>query len=317
MRALVTGGAGFIGGHLSHALLGRRDEVVVVDSLTDYYDPKLKRDVARRLTEEGARFVEGDLNDIELESLLDVDVIFHLAGQPGVRKSWGRDFAHYISSNVAATQRLLEAVRTSSASPRVVYASSSSVYGTAESYPVTELNIPRPRSPYGVTKLAAEHLASLYAENFGVRSVSLRYFTVYGPRQRPDMAFTRFIRSALEGTDLPVYGDGEQIRDFTFVGDVVAANLAVADSDTEAGSVFNVSGGSNCSVNEVLDIVACVTGQSLTIARMPAVEGDVRRTGGDSSLLTDVTGWRPVTTIEDGLRAQVEWMRSVLASPDG
>lgn len=317
MRALVTGGAGFIGGHLSHALLARRDEVVVVDSLTDYYDPKLKRDVAGRLTEEGARFVEGDLNDIELESLLDVDVIFHLAGQPGVRKSWGRDFAHYISSNVAATQRLLEAVRTSSASPRVVYASSSSVYGTAESYPVTELNIPRPRSPYGVTKLAAEHLASLYAENFGVRSVSLRYFTVYGPRQRPDMAFTRFIRSALEGTDLPVYGDGEQIRDFTFVGDVVAANLAVADSDTEAGSVFNVSGGSNCSVNEVLDIVACVTGQRLTIARMPAVEGDVRRTGGDSSLLTDVTGWRPVTTIEDGLRAQVEWVRSVLASPDG
>nr|MCH9728525.1 GDP-mannose 4,6-dehydratase [Actinomycetes bacterium] len=128
---------------------------------------------------------------------------------------------------------------------------------------------------------------------------------------------TRFIRSALEGTDLPVYGDGEQIRDFTFVGDVVAANLAVADSDTEAGSVFNVSGGSNCSVNEVLDIVACVTGQRLTIARMPAVEGDVRRTGGDSSLLTDVTGWRPVTTIEDGLRAQVEWVRSVLASQDG
>ena len=312
MKTLVTGGAGFVGGHLSRALLDRGDDVVIVDSLTDYYDPSLKRATVASLTAGGARFVEGDINEIHLEPLLDVDVVFHQAGQPGVRKSWGDDFAAYISANIAATQRLLEAVHASPWSPKVIYASSSSIYGTAETYPTNELTLPRPRSPYGVTKLAAEHLACLYAENFGLRTASLRYFTVYGPRQRPDMAFTRFTRAALEGTEIPLFGDGEQIRDFTFVNDIVAANLAAADSEIAPGAVFNVSGGSNCSVNEVLDILASITGNELQIKRLPFVEGDVQRTGGDSSKLTNATGWRPLTKIEDGLRAQVGWMRSVL-----
>ncbi|MFC3776440.1 NAD-dependent epimerase/dehydratase family protein [Mycolicibacterium holsaticum] len=314
MRALVTGGAGFIGGHLAGALLARGDEVVIVDSLTDYYEPALKRATADNLTRRGARFVEGDLNTIPLESLLDVDVVFHQAGQPGVRQSWGREFATYVSSNIGATQRLLEAVNASHRSPLVVYASSSSVYGAAESYPTTELALPQPRSPYGVTKLAGEHLATLYAHNFGVRTVSLRYFTVYGPRQRPDMAFTRFIRAALEGSDIHVYGDGEQVRDFTFVDDIVAANLAVADKNAHLGSVFNVSGGSSCSVNEVLDVLESITDRPLTVRRLPQVQGDVRRTSGDSSSLSEATGWRPLTTIDEGLRSQVEWMKSVIAA---
>lgn len=317
MRALVTGGAGFIGGHLTHSLLERGDDVTVVDSFTDYYDPLLKRSTAERLANAGAKVIEADLNEIDLAPLVDVDVIYHQAGQPGVRKSWGTDFSYYISANVAATQRLLEAVKASSAAPRFVYASSSSVYGNAEVYPTTESTLPRPMSPYGVTKLAAEHLVSLYAENFGVSTVSLRYFTVYGPRQRPDMAFTRFITGALKGTQIQIYGDGEQVRDFTFVRDVVAANIASATADVTPGSVFNVSGGSDCSVNHVLGILRDLTQRDIDIAYLPVVDGDVRRTGADSSHLRAATGWKTSVTIEEGLAAQVEWLDSEFAARRG
>jgi UDP-glucuronate 4-epimerase len=314
MRVLVTGGAGFVGGHLSKALLDRGDDVTIVDSFTDYYDVRLKRETACGLESAGACIVEGDLNSIELSSLLDVDVVFHQAGQPGVRKSWGSDFAAYVSSNIAATQRLLEAIKTSETSPRVVYASSSSVYGSAEAFPTTELMLPQPKSPYGVTKLAAEHLMSLYAENFGVRTCSLRYFTVYGPKQRPDMAFTRFITAALQGGEIQVYGDGEQVRDFTFVKDIVAANLAVADADLAPGSVFNVSGGSNCSVNDVLATLKSITGRELNTRHLPVVDGDVTRTGGDCARLRDAADWSPAVSIDQGLEAQVEWLDTLLAA---
>lgn len=312
MRALVTGGAGFIGSHIVEALLSRGDEVAVIDSFTEYYDSEIKRTTARRLEMEGAAVVHGDLNSVDLEPLINVDVIFHQAGQPGVRKSWGTEFAAYVESNISATQRLLEEVKRMRTRPKLIYASSSSVYGTAERYPTTEMDVPRPKSPYGVSKLAAEHLVSLYAENFGLETTSLRYFTVYGPRQRPDMAFDRFIRAALNREELTVYGDGRQIRDFTYVTDVVAANLAVADNPVEPGSVFNISGGSNCQLNEVLSLIRDTIGRDLNIAKMAAVNGDVLQTGGDSSLIRSTIGWSPDVSIVDGIRSQIQWVESTL-----
>jgi UDP-glucuronate 4-epimerase len=216
MHALVTGAAGFIGSHLTKRLRGEGYDVTGVDSFTDYYDVAIKRANAEGAISAGAKFINGDLNVVDLDNLLDgVDVIFHLAGQPGVRSSWGKEFSAYTHGNIEATQRLLEASRGSRTLRRFVYASSSSVYGNAERYPTSESDRPQPVSPYGVTKLAAEHLCNLYAASFEVPTVSLRYFTVYGPGQRPDMAFTRFARAALRGDEITVYGSGDQIRDFT------------------------------------------------------------------------------------------------------
>src|SRR3954454_2167315 len=253
MRALVTGVAGFIGSTRTHAVLARGDQVVGVDCSTPYYD-RAAKDANLATAGQSDRFelIETDLRSDDVESLVDgVDVVFHQAAQPGVRLSWSTGFEDYVSHNVLATQRLLEAVKANT-SAKFIYASSSSVYGNAPAYPTTEDDVPRPHSPYGVTKLAAEHLCSLYASNFGVPTVSLRYFTVYGPGQRPDMAFNRFIRATLAGEPITVYGTGEQVRDFTYVDDVVQANLLAAEGDVPPGSVFNVSGGSDISVNEVL-----------------------------------------------------------------
>ena len=243
MTVMVTGVAGFVGSALARRLLADGEQVVGVDALTDYYDPALKKANLATIPQEGFTFVEGDLNALDLDALLDgVVVVFHEAGQPGVRASWGDDFATYVNANVLATQRLLEAARRAPALRRLVYASSSSVYGNALAYPTTEDDLPRPHSPYGVTKLAGEHLCTLYARNFDVPTVSLRYFTVYGPGQRPDMAFTVFIRAAQAGRPMEVFGSGQQVRDFTFVDDVVDANLRAAVGDVAPGSVFNVSG---------------------------------------------------------------------------
>lgn len=311
LRALVTGAAGFIGSTLVDALLARGDEVIGIDSLTDYYDSRLKRANLANVATEGFTFIEADLNHFDLGTTLrDVNVVFHQAGQPGVRKSWGRDFEGYTAQNVLATQTLLEWVKKSETVEKVVYASSSSVYGTAESFPTRETDLPRPLSPYGVTKLAAEHLMSLYAENFGIATTSLRYFTVYGPRQRPDMAFTRFLRSALTGEQITLFGDGEQIRDFTFVDDIVAANLAAVDRAVVPGSVFNISGGSSVSVNEVLDLVERIAAARLDIHRLPRSSGDVRRTGGDTSAAEAALGWTASTSLEVGLSRQLDWLRS-------
>ncbi|MCB0969696.1 MAG: NAD-dependent epimerase/dehydratase family protein, partial [Ilumatobacter sp.] len=203
---------------------------------------------------------------------------FHLAGQPGVRSSWGSGFPEYTTRNIDATQRLLEACRGRSGLRRFVYASSSSIYGDAESYPTREDIRPQPVSPYGVTKLGAEHLCTLYATNFDVPTVSLRYFTVYGPGQRPDMAFTRFIKAAIGGRAVSIYGSGEQVRDFTYVDDVVSANVLAATRDVARGAVFNVAGGSHATVNEVLGILGELTGSALRTEHLAGAAGDVKRT---------------------------------------
>lgn len=304
MTILVTGAAGFIGSAIARRLAVGEEPVVGIDALTDYYDPALKRANVDSIPG-NFDFRHADLNDVDIDHLLDgVTTVFHQAGQPGVRKSWGSDFQAYVDANISATQRLLEAARRSAGLRRVVYASSSSVYGNAETYPTSEEERPQPVSPYGVTKLAAEHLCSLYASNFGVPVVSLRYFTVYGPGQRPDMAFNRFIRAAQTDAAIPVYGSGEQVREFTFVDDVVNANVSAAQEKVDPGTVFNVSGGTSISVNDVLDLLSDIAGHRLRINRTDAVDGDVRRTGGSVEKIRSTLGWRPRTSIEEGLRAQ-------------
>ncbi len=305
MTAVVTGVAGFVGSALARRLLADGEQVVGVDALTDYYDPALKQANLSTIPQKGFTFVEGDLNALDLDALLDgVTVVFHEAGQPGVRSSWGEDFVTYVSANILATQRLLEAARRASALGRLVYASSSSVYGNAFAYPTTEDDPPRPHSPYGVTKLAGEQLCTLYAHNFDVPTVSLRYFTVYGPGQRPDMAFSVFIRAAQAGRPIEVFGSGRQVRDFTFIEDVVDANMRAAAGDVAPGSVFNVSGGTSISVNEVLDELTDIAGHFLAVVRTAAVPGDVRRTGGSAERIRTALGWCPKVDISAGLRAQ-------------
>jgi len=314
VRALVTGTAGFVGSHTSEALLRLGHEVRGVDALTDYYDPSLKKANVRLLQDwDSFDFHQADLLTADLQGLLDgVDVVFHLAAQPGVRSSWQDGFAAYADANVLVTQRLLEASR-SAAVRRFVYASSSSVYGRAASYPTSEETPTRPFSPYGVTKLAAEHLCSLYADNWGVPTVSLRYFTVYGPRQRPDMAMNKFIAAALDGRAIPVYGDGQQVRDFTFVEDVVAANLAAGQvADVPPGAVLNVAGGGSITVNDLVDLLGEVAGRPVRTEEQPRQPGDVQQTGGTIELAERLLGWRPQVAVPEGLAAQFAWQQSRL-----
>lgn len=308
MRALVTGVAGFVGSALAKRLLADGHEVVGIDALTDYYELSIKKANVATIPCRDFTFLQGDLNTVDLDALItDVDWIFHQAGQPGVRMSWGEDFSVYLRENIAATQRLLEAAKRSSRLQRFVYASSSSVYGNAESYPTAETARPHPVSPYGVTKLAAEHLCCLYASNFGVPTVSLRYFTVYGPGQRTDMAFTRFVRAAVLDEVISIYGTGEQLRDFTFVDDVVQANVMATARAVPSGSVFNVAGGTNISVNETLGLLSALSGRTLKIDYQQTVAGDVFRTGGDTTRIESVLGWRPRVAIEEGLARQFAW----------
>ena len=308
MRALVTGGAGFIGAHLTEALVAQGHDVRVVDCLTDYYDPAIKQANLDRL-DAGVEVVQADLRTDDLADLIDdVDVVFHQAGQPGVRLSWAEGFRAYESSNVLGTQRLLEACRGRDLR-RFVFASSSSVYGDAERYPTTEDDLPSPRSPYGVTKLAAEHLCVAYAANFDIPTVSLRYFTVYGPRQRPDMAFSRLCEAIVAGTPFPLYGDGSQVRDFTFVGDVVAANLAAAAGEVTPGTVLNVAGGTSISLSGVVELLEELSGTTVPIDHRPPQSGDVVRTGGSTVRIRELLGWYPVTDLRHGLQLQLEWHR--------
>lgn len=307
----MTGAAGFVGSNIAARLIDLGHEVVGIDCLTDYYDIRRKqRNIERN---DAMRFIDEDVMDTDLNELLSgVDWVFHEAGQPGVRRSWGTDFSSYIRANIAVTQRLLEAAKDSSIT-RFVYASSSSVYGDARRYPTKEDDLPQPVSPYGVTKLAAEHLCTLYWKNFQVPTVSLRYFTVYGPGQRPDMAFTRFLTSAYQKSSIEVYGDGEQVRDFTFVSDVVEANLLAAVNPLAVGQVFNVAGGSHVTVNQVLGLIENIRAAGpLNIDYRAKVAGDVHRTGGDSQKITEMLGWRPTVSLEDGLKAQARWIQDLI-----
>jgi UDP-glucuronate 4-epimerase len=308
MKALVTGIAGFVGSTLAKRLLSDGHEVVGIDSITDYYDPAMKNANLDSIGRDSFTFYEQDINGADLMQVLaGVDVIFHQAGQPGVRSSWGNEFAVYTAANILATQRLLEAAKILGTVKKFVYASSSSVYGNAERYPTEETDRPQPISPYGVTKLAAEHLVSLYGVNFGIPTVSLRYFTVYGPGQRTDMAFTRFVRAAWLGESISLYGSGEQVRDFTFVDDVVEANIRAGLGASAPGSVYNVAGGSNVSMLEVIDLINEISGRPLKVDRHPGVAGDVFRTGGSTDRIFDDLGWTAVVPLEEGLRRHYGW----------
>src|SRR5216683_2677219 len=262
MRCLVTGVAGFVGSHLAERLLAEGHEVCGIDAFIDYYPRPIKeRNLQELRLWKDFTFIEGDLRDIHLLPLLDgVDWVFHQAAQAGVRTSWGSEFSRYVDCNVLSTQQLLEAALHTKGIQRFVYASSSSVYGDTTVLPVTEAVTPQPVSPYGVTKLAAEHLCTLYYRNFGVPAVSLRYFTVYGPRQRPDMAFHRFLRAIILDQPITLYGDGEQTRDFTYVHDAVAAAVAAGTMGVP-GRVYNIGGGSRVPVNQVLEMIGRVSGR--------------------------------------------------------
>ena len=312
MNALLTGAAGFIGSHLTAALLARGARVTGLDCFTDYYPRRIKEaNLAVNSGHEHFRFVETSVADADLKTLLDgVTHVFHLAAQAGVRKSWGRDFQIYTVNNVDATQTLLEAC-VGRPIEKLVYASSSSVYGDAVAIPMTEQALPQPVSPYGVTKLAAEQLCRLYTVNHGVPTASMRYFTVYGPRQRPDMAFHRFIRAALEGRPITLYGDGGQTRDFTFVADAVAATMAAGDQG-RPGAVYNIGGGSRVSIAEVLELIGRVTGKTLDIRREAAQKGDMRDTLADTTQARADLGWAPKTTLADGLEAETRWLQDAL-----
>jgi nucleoside-diphosphate-sugar epimerase len=312
MRALVTGVAGFIGSTLADALLARGDRVLGVDFFTPYYERSAKEaNLADARRSDRFELTENDLRTCDIASLLDgVDVVFHQAAQAGVRLSWSDGFADYTGHNVLATQRLLEAAKTAGGT-RVVYASSSSVYGNAARYPTTEDDLPRPHSPYGVTKLAAEHLCNLYSANWKLPTVSLRYFTVYGPRQRPDMAIHRLLVAALSGDAFPLYGDGSAVRDFTYVSDVVNANIAAADHDCEPGTVVNIAGGSSITMTDLLALAADVVGQAVAVDRLPDQPGDVARTGGTTDRAAALLDWQPSIDLRAGITAQAAWHRAL------
>ena len=305
---LVTGAAGFIGSHLSAALLDSGATVTGIDCFTDYYDRGLKDgNLATVKDRQGFTFIEGALQDLDLGKILTgATHVFHLAGQAGVRKSWGGDFDVYIRDNIQATQRLLESMARMPIQ-KYVYSSSSSVYGNDVPLPMREDTYLQPLSPYGVTKLAAEHLGHLYYANHGVPTVSLRYFTVYGPRQRPDMAFQRFLTAVRDGRSITVYGDGEQTRDFTFVADIVAANMAAA-TQGRPGSVYNIGGGSRVTLNHVLELIQKVTGKTVAIQREPEQKGDMRHTYADTSAARRDLDFNPRVSLEDGLSQQYQWL---------
>ncbi len=309
MKCLVTGAAGFIGSHLAERLSDLGHEVVAVDCFLDYYPRAVKeRNIQSLRARANVRLLEHDLSKAELPPLLTgVDWVFHLSAQAGVRSSWGRDFQIYAIHNVLATQRLLEAARAADVR-RFVYASSSSVYGDTSDLPMREESLPRPISPYGVTKLAAEHLCWLYWRSYGLPTVSLRYFTVYGPRQRPDMAFHRFLRGALRGEEITLYDDGEQTRDFTYVSEVVAANVAAAERG-EGGRVFNIGGGSEVSINRVLETIERLCGRRLRVKREAKQKGDVRHTAADCTAAREALGFRPQVALADGLGRQWQWIQ--------
>jgi nucleoside-diphosphate-sugar epimerase len=309
-RVLVTGCAGFIGSHLAESCLARGWEVIGVDCLTPYYSPEIKRsNLALAAANPSFTYVEDSLLELDLPELLaGVDIVFHLAAQAGVRASWGQSFDTYTDLNITTLQRLLETARTVPLE-RFVFASSSSVYGDAERLPTPEDTVLRPVSPYGATKALGEHLAHVYTRNYGVPIVSLRYFTVYGPRQRPDMAFHRAIEAGLAGTPFGLFGDGNQTRDFTYVEDAVAGTVA-AGLQGRNGSVYNLGGGSRVSMNEVLDTIGDLVGRPLDIERSESQRGDARDTAADTSRARAELGFAPSRTLQEGLAQQVEWHRT-------
>ena len=312
MKALVTGVAGFIGSTLADRLLDDGAEVLGIDCFTDYYPRAIKEsNLSTLANRDKFRFVEARVQDTDLrEALNGCTHVFHLAAQAGVRKSWGRDFAVYTSNNIEATQVLLEAC-TRVKLDKLVYASSSSVYGDRVSMPMREDALPQPVSPYGVSKLAAEQLCCLYHANYGVPTVSLRYFTVYGPRQRPDMGFHKFLRATLRHEPITLHGDGEQTRDFTFVADAVSAAVA-AGLRGVPGRVYNIGGGSRVSLKQALDVIGRVAGRQPIVTTDSEQKGDMRHTHADTRLARTDLGFAPTVALEEGLAAEYRWLAATL-----
>ena len=304
MRYVVTGAAGFIGSHLLRSLVDRGHDAVGWDAFTDYYDPALKEANAGGLPVERIDLVEDALD------LSGIDGVFHLAGQPGVR-SFGGVFPTYVRQNILASQRVFEAAV--AGGTRTVFSSSSSVYGDAAAFPTPEDTVPRPLSPYGITKLAAEHLAQSYGSEFGLGYVVLRYFNAFGPRQRPDMAFAKMVSSLAEGRPFELYGDGTQSRSFTYVDDVVEATISAMEG-TPSGTVYNVGGGVEISMLQAIEVLARVAGRRLEVVRAPRVEGDVARTAADTSRIRADLGWEARTPFEEGLEAQWRWAADRVAA---
>ena len=310
MKIIVTGVAGFIGSTLAEKLASQGHDVVGVDCFTNYYSRKIKENNLKNLMKaQNFSFINKDLLHLDLPDLLSsADVVFHEAAQAGVRKSWGVDFDLYVRNNISVTQALLEAAKECSLS-HFVYASSSSVYGDAESFPTKETCLPRPVSPYGVTKLACEHLCGAYIKNFKLPITMLRYFTVYGPRQRPDMAFHKFIKAALEGKTISVYGDGKQTRDFTYVSDIVDANLLVLEKNIREG-IFNIGGGARITLNEAIHTIEDLTCKEIKIAYLSPEKGDAKHTSADIRKAKQMLGYRPKTETKEGLSREIDWIKS-------
>jgi nucleoside-diphosphate-sugar epimerase len=317
MRCLVTGAGGFIGSHLCEGLLERGCLVRGVDAFLEFYPRWMKeRNLDSIMKKRGFQFIEGDLLRIDLKSIMEgIDVVFHLSAQPGVRKSWGRDFQSYVDNNIIATQRLLE--HSLIIKPKLfIYASSSSVYGNVDQLPIIETARTRPISPYGVTKLAGENLCYLYWRNMGIPTVTLRFFTVYGPRQRPDMAFHRFIRAILNGEEITIFGNGKQTRDFTYISDVVEANILCMEKGV-VGEEINIGGGSRTTLMEVVDLLGEISGIRPRVKFMDVQKGDVRDTWADISKAKKILGYRPEVPIEEGLKREFHWLKGLIEMEKG
>ena len=311
--SIVTGVAGFIGSNLAQTLLEQGHQVIGIDEFNDYYDPTFKRNNVSEIEKNpNFKLIEKNILSIDWSELLqDAEVVYHQAAQAGVRASWGGGFRDYTERNINATQVMLEAAKEAPNLKRLVFASTSSVYGNAETFPTSEKICPQPVSPYGITKLAAERLCLLYHQNFGVPVVGLRYFTVYGPRQRPDMAFHLFFKAVLEQQPINIYGDGKQTRDFTFISDAVAANLAAATAPDAPGEVFNVGGGSRVVLAEVIDTMEQIVGTPIQRSYGEKARGDARHTSADVSKAQRILGYQPQVSLPEGLAREWEWIQGL------
>jgi UDP-glucose 4-epimerase len=313
LKHLITGAAGFIGSNIAKKLLLEGEEVIGVDCFTDYYPRSLKEDNIKALLDnKNFSFIEKDLLEMDLNELLKgIDYIYHQAAQAGVRSSWGEDFEIYNQNNILLTQKLLEAAKNSDQLKKFIYASSSSVYGDTDQLPMHEDNRLQPVSPYGVSKLAGENLAYLYFKNFKVPTVSLRYFTVYGEGQRPDMAFHIFIKAFLKGEEINIFGDGKQSRNFTYVEDIARANILAARK-SPAGEIINIGGsGKGIILNDTISMIKELTGRETEINYLKKVKGDVKHTSADTSKAEKLLGYQPTVSFKEGLQREVEWLKEI------
>jgi nucleoside-diphosphate-sugar epimerase len=310
---IVTGVAGFIGSHLAETLLKQGAEVIGIDEFNNYYSCQLKQNNLLNLKQYPEfKLIQASIQDLDWQKLLQsVDVVYHQAAQAGVRASWGQDFHYYTERNINATQVILEAAKQVKSLQRIVYASSSSIYGDAATMPTPETLCPKPVSPYGITKLAGERLCWLYQQNFDVPITALRYFTVYGPRQRPDMAFHKFFQAAINNESISIYGDGQQTRDYTYVSDVVAANLAAGELPEAVGEIFNIGGGSRVTLMELLEIMEQVIGHPMSKDYVEKAAGDARHTSADVSKAKKILNYVPQVSLVEGLTAEWKWIQSI------